>query len=166
MRWPTGATLTGTGTVGAVTLAGEQHPQQHRHADDRRHHGQRHRQTRSAAASFTGAITQNASSALTVNGIAGNDSLANLATLTGTGTVGMVTLAGNNTLSSAGTLTTGGITVNGTGNTIIKRHRLGQHHPERATPPDRQRHRQRQRCDGQRRHLERHRHDRHGLARR
>ena len=41
-----------------------------------------------------------------MNGTAGNDSLANLATLNGTGTVGTVTLARNNILSSGGTLTT------------------------------------------------------------
>ena len=66
----------------------------------------------------TGAITQNASSGLAVTGTAGNDALANLATLSGTGTVGAVTLAGNNTVSSTATLTTGGITVSGTGNVI------------------------------------------------
>jgi uncharacterized protein YhjY with autotransporter beta-barrel domain len=66
----------------------------------------------------TGAITQNASSVLTVSGTAGSDALASGATLkgSGTGSVTTVTLAGGNTVS--GPLTTTGITVNGTGNTI------------------------------------------------
>jgi len=67
----------------------------------------------------TGAITQNASSTLTVSGAAGSDALASGATLTGSGSgsVGAVTLAGSNTVT--GPLTTTGITVNGTTNSTI-----------------------------------------------
>ena len=67
-----------------------------------------------------GAITQNAGSALTVNGTADSDSLAAGSTgLSGTGTVGVVTMNGSgNSLSSSGTLTTGGIAINNTGNTL------------------------------------------------
>jgi cytoskeletal protein CcmA (bactofilin family) len=67
---------------------------------------------------ITGTIIQDAGSVLTVTGTVDDDSMADSATLGGTGTLGLVTLAGNNTISSAGTLTTGGLKVNGTGNTI------------------------------------------------
>ena len=114
-----GATsLTGSGTVGAVTLNGGGNTITGNSTLTTS--GLTINSTNNTLVSGTilGAITQNASSALTVNGTGGSDALANLATLSGTGTVGVVTLAGNNTLSSSATLATGGITVNGTGNSI------------------------------------------------
>jgi uncharacterized protein YhjY with autotransporter beta-barrel domain len=118
----TSATLNGSGTstVGAVTLAG---------SDTLSSTGTLHTggitvnasstgNVISLGSTLTGAITQDVSSGLTVNGTAGNDALNTSATLSGTGTVGAVTLAGSNTLSSTGTLTTSGITVSGTSNTI------------------------------------------------
>jgi fibronectin-binding autotransporter adhesin len=74
--------------------------------------------TIASSVGVSGAITQDANSGLTINGAAFTDDLATGATLNGTGNLNAVTLAGNNTLSSAGTLTTTGITVSGTGNSI------------------------------------------------
>lgn len=66
-----------------------------------------------------GAVSQSASSGLTVNGTTGSDSMGSGASLSGSGTVGAVTMGGNDTVSSTSTLTTGGLTVNGTtGNTV------------------------------------------------
>jgi fibronectin-binding autotransporter adhesin len=112
-------TLTGTGTVGAVTLAGKDTLS----STGTLHTGGVTVATNSTgntigAGAVTGAITQNSGSALAVTGTAGTDALANLATLSGTGTVGALTLAGNNTVSSTSTLTTGSISVTGTGNII------------------------------------------------
>jgi fibronectin-binding autotransporter adhesin len=70
------------------------------------------------AVTVTGNIAQNVNSILTVNGAAGADSLGALATLKGTGTVGVVTLSSNDTVTTTGTLGTAGITVNGSGNLI------------------------------------------------
>jgi fibronectin-binding autotransporter adhesin len=67
----------------------------------------------------TSGASQTAGSALAVNGtLTGPDAVGTGATLSGTGTVGAVTLAGTDTLTSSSTLTTGGITVNGLGNQI------------------------------------------------
>jgi fibronectin-binding autotransporter adhesin len=94
-----GNTITGNGTLttGGVTVNGTNN---------------------TLTGTVNGAITQNASSVLAVNGTGGSDALANLAALNGTGTVTTVTLAGNNTLSSSGTLHTTSISVSGTGNVI------------------------------------------------
>jgi len=115
------ATLAGTGTVGAVTLAGNN--------------------TLSSTGTLTtggitvsglgnsistgivtGPITFSGTSALTVNGTAsGTVAVGNNATLSGIGTTGAVTVAGGGNINlqngSIGTLTVGGLTSNGTSGT-------------------------------------------------
>ncbi len=75
--------------------------------------------TATGLASDTGGIDVNYGT-LTVNAAATGTpvSLSSSTTLNGSGIVGAVTLASSDTLNGTGTLTTGGITVNGTGDTL------------------------------------------------
>jgi uncharacterized protein with beta-barrel porin domain len=96
-----GNTITGPLTTGLITVNGTT------------------TSTIAGTVTSTSGASQTAGSALAVNGtLTGPDAVGTGATLSGTGTVGAVTLAGTDTLTSSSTLTTGGITLSGLGNQI------------------------------------------------